>query len=74
MKHLERNPERSGGGWDAERIAAHVLERARPGSIILLHVMYPSRAESRRAVPAIVHGLRQRGYRFVTVLELMAAR
>lgn len=59
---------------DADRIAAHVLERARPGSIILLHVMYPSRAESRRAVPMIVHGLRQRGYRFVTVSELMAAR
>lgn len=58
---------------NAERIAAHVLERARPGSIILLHVMFRSRAESRRAVPAIVHGLRARGYRFVTVSELMAA-
>ncbi|HLM68707.1 MAG TPA: polysaccharide deacetylase family protein, partial [Longimicrobium sp.] len=56
---------------NAERIAAHVLERARPGSIILLHVMFPSRAESRRAVPAIVAGLRARGYRFVTVSELM---
>jgi peptidoglycan/xylan/chitin deacetylase (PgdA/CDA1 family) len=56
---------------NAERIAAHVLERARPGSIILLHVMFPSRAESRRAVPVIVAGLRQRGYRFVTVSELM---
>lgn len=55
----------------AERIAAHVLERTRPGSIILLHVMFPSRAESRRAVPAIVRGLRARGYRFVTVSELM---
>jgi peptidoglycan/xylan/chitin deacetylase (PgdA/CDA1 family) len=59
---------------NADRIAAHVLERTRPGSIILLHVMFPSRAASRRAVPAIVHGLRQRGYRFVTVSELMARR
>lgn len=59
---------------DAGRIAAHVLQRARPGSIILLHVMFPSRAESRRAVPMIVHGLRQRGYRFVTVSELMQTR
>lgn len=58
----------------AGRIAEHVLERARPGSIILLHVMYRSRAESRRAVPAIVDGLRARGYRFVTVSELMAMR
>jgi peptidoglycan/xylan/chitin deacetylase (PgdA/CDA1 family) len=57
---------------DARRIAAHVLERARPGSIILLHVMFRNRAESRRAVPAIVAGLRARGYRFVTVSELMA--
>lgn len=57
---------------NAERIAAHVLERARPGSIILLHVMVRSRAASRRAVPAIVAGLRARGYRFVTVSELMA--
>lgn len=56
---------------NAERITAHVLQRARPGSIILLHVMYRSRAESRRAVPAIVAGLRARGYRFVTVSELM---
>lgn len=57
---------------NAERIAAHVLERARPGSIVLLHVMFRNRADSRRAVPAIVHGLRTRGYRFVTVSELMA--
>lgn len=57
---------------DAERMAAHVLERARPGSIVLLHVMFPSRAASRRAVPAIVAGLRARGYRFATVSELMA--
>lgn len=59
---------------DAGRISEHVLERTRPGSIILLHVMYRSRAESRRAVPAIVDGLRARGYRFVTVSELMAMR
>jgi peptidoglycan/xylan/chitin deacetylase (PgdA/CDA1 family) len=58
----------------AEAIAAHVLERVRPGSIVLLHVMYPSREASRRAVPLIVGGLRARGYRFVTVQELEAAR
>ena len=57
---------------NAERITAHVLQRARPGSIILLHVMFRSRAESRRAVPAIVAGLRARGYGFATVSELMA--
>jgi peptidoglycan/xylan/chitin deacetylase (PgdA/CDA1 family) len=55
----------------AERIAAHVVARVRPGSIVLLHVMYPSCAESRRALPLIVDGLRAQGYRFVTVQELL---
>lgn len=58
----------------AERITAHVLERARPGSIILLHVMYASRQETRKALPAIILGLRERGYRFVTLSELLASR
>lgn len=58
----------------AEAIAAHVIERVRPGSFVLLHVMYSSREESRRAVPLIVRGLQDRGYQFVTVQELKAAR
>jgi peptidoglycan/xylan/chitin deacetylase (PgdA/CDA1 family) len=58
---------------DAERITNHVLERVRPGSIILLHPWYGSREASRRAVPAIVEGLRARGYRLVTVSELRRA-
>lgn len=55
----------------AEAIAAHVEENVIPGSIILLHVMYPSRGESRRAVPMIIVNLQQQGYRFVTVSELI---
>lgn len=58
----------------APRIVDHVLERARPGSIILLHVMYPSRRESLRAVEGVIEGLRARGYRFATVSELLATR
>jgi peptidoglycan/xylan/chitin deacetylase (PgdA/CDA1 family) len=65
----ESYPEVAG---DADAIVAHVLGRARPGSIILLHVMYEGRVESRRAVPGIVRGLRDRGYSFVTVSELLA--
>jgi peptidoglycan/xylan/chitin deacetylase (PgdA/CDA1 family) len=57
----------------ADLIAARVLEQAQPGSIILLHVMYESRAESRAALPAIIDGLQAKGYRFVTVSELLAA-
>jgi chitin deacetylase len=58
----------------ADRIVQRVLDETRPGSIILLHTMYESRAESREALPAIIQGLRERGYRFVTVSELLAAR
>jgi chitin deacetylase len=58
---------------DSDKIVAHVLERARPGSIILLHVMYPSRAESLKAVPKVVEALRAQGYSFETVSELLSA-
>lgn len=59
---------------DAGRIAEHVFERIQPGSIVLLHVMYGSREESRKAIPLIIDRLRRRGYRFVTVSDLMARR
>jgi peptidoglycan/xylan/chitin deacetylase (PgdA/CDA1 family) len=59
---------------EAKRIAEHVLERVRPGSIILLHPWYRSREASRRAVPAIVEGLRARGYQLVTVSALLSHR
>jgi peptidoglycan-N-acetylglucosamine deacetylase len=58
-------------GRDADRIAEHVLNNVRPGSIVLLHVMFESRAESLRAVGPIVQGLHERGYRLVTVSELL---
>jgi peptidoglycan/xylan/chitin deacetylase (PgdA/CDA1 family) len=57
---------------DADRITEHVLVETRPGSIILLHVMVDARAETMRAVPGIIEGLQARGYRFVTVSELLA--
>jgi peptidoglycan/xylan/chitin deacetylase (PgdA/CDA1 family) len=58
---------------EAGLIVARVLEQARPGSIILLHVMYASRAESRAALPGIIDGLQAKGHRFVTLSELLAA-
>lgn len=58
---------------DAGTITRRVLNRTRPGSIILLHVMYPSRAETMKAVPFIIEGLKRDGYRFVTISELLAA-
>jgi chitin deacetylase len=56
---------------DRERIVQHVLEKAWPGSIILLHVMNESRGETVGAVPGIIRELRNRGYSFVTVSELL---
>jgi peptidoglycan/xylan/chitin deacetylase (PgdA/CDA1 family) len=57
---------------DPARITAHVLEKTRPGSIIILHVMYGSRETSRQALPYVIDGLHERGFRFVTVGELIA--
>lgn len=57
---------------DSDKIAEYVLSRARPGSIIILHVMYRSRGESLKAVKKIVEGLKARGYSFKTVSELLA--
>lgn len=58
---------------DSDKIAEHVLSKTRPGSIIILHVMYRSRSESLKAVKKILEGLKAQGYSFKTVSELLAA-
>lgn len=58
----------------ADNIADYVAAEVQPGSIVLLHVMYQSRATSMAAVPGIIQKLRQQGYEFVTVRELLAER
>lgn len=57
---------------DSTLLAEHVIEHARPGSIIILHAMYESRQTTRDALPAIIDGLRERGFEFATVTELLA--
>jgi len=57
----------------AGEIARKAVEETRPGSIILLHVMYPNRIESYKSVGKIITDLKSRGYEFVTVSELMTA-
>lgn len=67
--------------WDVEdpqtsdpaRFAAEVVQAARPGSIILLHAMYPANRTAREALPAILDGLQAKGYRVVSVQELLSA-
>lgn len=58
---------------DVRRIAARVVPRVRPGSIVLLHACDPW-TQSLQAVPVIVSRLRQKGYRFAGVTELVANR
>ncbi|MEU0883158.1 polysaccharide deacetylase family protein [Lentzea sp. NPDC005914] len=55
----------------AQQIETDVLEETRPGSIILLHPMYQSREETRKALKPIIAGLKERGFRFVTVSALL---
>lgn len=59
---------------DTAAFAKHVIEQTKSGSIIIMHVMYGSRAISRQALPSIIDGLRQRGFEFVTVSQLLENR
>jgi peptidoglycan/xylan/chitin deacetylase (PgdA/CDA1 family) len=59
------------GRSDAASYAAHIVGRARPGSIILIHPMYAREHRARSAIPLVIRGLQQRGFRIVTVGELL---
>lgn len=62
------------GAADARAYADDVLRQARPGSIILMHVMYSSNRIARAALPLVLQGLRDRGLHVVTVGELLRRR
>lgn len=67
------------GAGSAPRITQRVLSSAAPGGIILMHdgsdrEESPDRTAMLEALPRIISGLRDAGYRFVTVSELMAER
>ncbi len=47
------------------------VKHARPGSIIALHVMDAEKPLTLNALPAIIQGLKKRGFNFVTVSELL---
>lgn len=55
----------------SQAIVDTTLAQTRPGSIILLHVMYPRRRTSLEAVAPIIDSLQRQGYQFVTVSELL---
>jgi len=60
----------------AEAMARRVLDRVQPGSIILAHDGSPrgliARDETVAAVALIIEGLQKKGYRFLTVPQLLA--
>lgn len=68
MWDVEDQPERFS---DPAQFAEDILARVKPGSIILIHPMYRANATARAALPLVLEGLRLRGYRAVTVSELL---
>jgi len=54
-----------------EAYAAEMVRQARPGSIILMHVMYRGDRIAQAALPLVLQGLEARGFRVVTVGELL---
>ena len=58
----------------ASSIVAHVGERVRPGSIVLLHPWSRARRTSRSAVPDLIDEVEKQGFRFVTLSELLQVK
>lgn len=59
--------------WKAQPSAFvnNVLRGAKPGSIVLMHDGGGDHSKTVKALPEIISGLRQMGYRFVTIPELL---
>ncbi|MET9551589.1 polysaccharide deacetylase family protein [Streptomyces sp. NPDC006645] len=56
---------------DADAVAEQVLAEVRPGSLVVMHCTTSAAPVTDEAVRRIVPELRERGYRFVKVSELM---
>ncbi len=59
------------GVWEIE---SNVIHNARPGAIVELHDGGGDRSQTLAALPDIITTLRSRGYRFVTVTQLLGQR
>lgn len=57
-------------GDEAAAVAANVLDNVRPGDIILMHSI-GGRNNTVKALPAIIKGLREKGYTMVRIDELL---
>lgn len=56
---------------DADAVARQVLDRVRPGSVVVMHCTRGVAPATEQAVRTVVPELRRRGYRFVKVSELI---
>lgn len=54
---------------NSPRVTAQILENTKPGSIVLAHDIHATTVD---AMPATLDGLKDRGFEFVTVSELLA--
>lgn len=59
-------------GKPAPTIAAHIVEHIRPGQIIILHDAGDNGLQTARAVDIFLADLKQEGYRFVSMGELIS--
>ncbi|ABI68379.1 polysaccharide deacetylase [Syntrophomonas wolfei subsp. wolfei str. Goettingen G311] len=58
-------------GNNSSQIAAHIIKNIKPGQIIILHDGYKNGLETARAVDKLIPELKQQGYRFLTMSDLM---
>ncbi|MBF4133262.1 polysaccharide deacetylase family protein [Streptomyces albidoflavus] len=58
---------------DADAVAQQVLDGVRPGSVVVMHCTRSAAPTTERALRRIVPALREQGYRFVKVSELIGA-
>lgn len=57
---------------DPRAYADRLVREAKPGSILLMHLMYRPNGTARDALPLVIRGLQRRGFRIVPVGELLA--
>jgi peptidoglycan/xylan/chitin deacetylase (PgdA/CDA1 family) len=63
------------GDWAMPGSAAitdAVLQQVRPGSIVLMHDGGGDRSQTAEALPGVIEGLLERGYRFARVTDLLS--
>ncbi|MDQ0764606.1 polysaccharide deacetylase family protein [Streptomyces canus] len=58
---------------DAEAVTRQVLDGVRPGSVVVMHCTRSAAPTTERVVRAVVPELRERGFRFVKVSELIGS-